>query len=85
MSWLQACLSSVGPSRGHYSPSETKRTNSTPIPTTLDPGLVLAKTQLAHAHPRRLRQPSLYPLQGMKLWLADTESHGGEIVYLGSL
>lgn len=56
-SWLQACLSSVAPAGGTVVPLRLKRTH--PIPNALDPGPVLAKAHLGHAHPPRLRLPSL--------------------------
>lgn len=57
VSWLQACLSSVAPAGGTVMPLRLKRTH--PIPNALDPGPVLAKAHLGHAHPPRLRLPSL--------------------------
>lgn len=57
VSWLQACLSSVAPAGGTVVPLRLKRTH--PIPNALDPGPVLAKAHLGHAHPPRLRLPSL--------------------------
>ena len=57
VSWLQACLSSVAPAGGTVVPLRLQRTN--PTPHALDPGPVLAKAHLGHAHPPRLRLPSL--------------------------
>lgn len=76
VSWLQVCLSSVAPAGGTVVPLRLQRTN--PTPHALDPGPVLAKAHLGHAHPPRLRLPSLWPLQGVKPGLQDTGSHGGK-------
>ena len=65
-----------GPSRGHCSPSEAKRTNC-PHPPSLDPGPGLAEAQLGHAHPPDSGcHPDALDLEGVELWLEDTRSRG---------
>lgn len=70
-----------GPSRGHCSPSEAEDYPFPHLPN-LGPKPGVGQDPASSGSFPRLRLSSLYPLQGMKPRLEDTESHEKKKVYL---